>query len=414
MRRISSFMTHDDMQYAMLRRQWEMNKAQNAVADQTRIRNLRDDPIAAAHSTRYKSKVARLERFNTNIETVLHSNAMAEGRMNSALSILHRVRELGVQGANGTYSTEERRYMAIEIDQLLRQMVEEANAVSSDGNAIFAGDKLQSTAFRALESSVDGSNVKLITDVRYVGSNVTTEAEIADGNYLVKNFPGSEVFWAENQQVIAGVNAQDFIASQDSAIFLDGHRIEIAAGDNVSAVIAKINDSGAAVRASLDPVFNSLTISGTNAHQIWMEDEGAGTVLQDLGLIDGDFRPPGNFAPDARVSGGSMFDTVIRIRDALYDGDTLDIGGGALKGIDLAMDNFLSRLAALGARDERMEITLATNRADIPEIRERDAVETGIDLAQAITELKMLEYNHQAALQTAGRILGRTLLDFLR
>ena len=31
MKRISSFMTHDDMQYSMLRRQWEMNKAHGII-----------------------------------------------------------------------------------------------------------------------------------------------------------------------------------------------------------------------------------------------------------------------------------------------------------------------------------------------------------------------------------------------
>jgi flagellar hook-associated protein 3 FlgL len=38
----------------------------------------------------------------------------------------------------------------------------------------------------------------------------------------------------------------------------------------------------------------------------------------------------------------------------------------------------------------------------------------GIDMAQAATDLKWLEFAHQASLQTAAKIIPPTLLDFLR
>jgi flagellar hook-associated protein 3 FlgL len=40
--------------------------------------------------------------------------------------------------------------------------------------------------------------------------------------------------------------------------------------------------------------------------------------------------------------------------------------------------------------------------------------ETGVDMAEAATELKMLQFAHQASLQTAARIIPPSLLDFLR
>jgi flagellar hook-associated protein 3 FlgL len=42
------------------------------------------------------------------------------------------------------------------------------------------------------------------------------------------------------------------------------------------------------------------------------------------------------------------------------------------------------------------------------------AEEADIDVTEAITELKMLEFAHRAALATTARILKPTLLDFLR
>jgi flagellar hook-associated protein 3 FlgL len=41
MRRISSQQTNDDMQYYLMRKQFEMNRVQNQTASQKRIQNLR-------------------------------------------------------------------------------------------------------------------------------------------------------------------------------------------------------------------------------------------------------------------------------------------------------------------------------------------------------------------------------------
>jgi len=188
----------------------------------------------------------------------------------------------------------------------------------------------------------------------------------------------------------------------------------LKAGDNVHAVIAKINDSHAAVKASLDPVRNSLVIETTVPHQLMIEDVGAGTVLRDLGIVSGNGRPPQNLAQDARVSGGSLFDMVISLRDQLYKGDTLDIGGAGLKGITMAQNNLISQIAKIGSRDTRMQEVKERLLTDIPVVQETNSRLVDLDFAEAITELKMLEYNHKAALQTAGRILQPTLLDFLR
>jgi hypothetical protein len=65
------------------------------------------------------------------------------------------------------------------------------------------------------------------------------------------------------------------------------------------------------VKASLDPVRNSLVIETTVTHQLMIEDVGDGTRLKRPGIVSGNGRPPAELAQDARVSGGSLFDMVI-------------------------------------------------------------------------------------------------------
>jgi flagellar hook-associated protein 3 FlgL len=261
---------------------------------------------------------------------------------------------------------------------------------------------------------VPGANGKAITDIEYRGSLNPSKVEISEGSYIKNNFAGNRVFWAENQQVLSAVNAQDYTVTQDTHIKIDGERIELSTGDNVQTIIAKINDSAAPVKASLDPVRNSLVIESTQPHQIWMEDAPEGDVLQDLGVLSGRGRPPFNIAQDADSSGGSLFDMVIYLRNRLYEGDTIDTGGAALRGMDQAQSNLVDSMGELGAQDKRLQVVRKRIAEEIPEVQALNSKETDVDVTKAITDLKELEQTHKAALGAAARVMQPTLLDFLR
>jgi flagellar hook-associated protein 3 FlgL len=195
---------------------------------------------------------------------------------------------------------------------------------------------------------------------------------------------------------------------------VNGTEISLREGDNVYQVMAKINDAGAGVRASLDPVSSSLVLETTSPRQIWVTDEN-GTVLQDLGIIrDGESRPPQNISRDARVFGGSAFDAIIRLRDNLLQGDTVDIGGDGLRSIDSALSNVLGNLGSLGARTSRMELAFKRIEKEYVDVGANNSRLTDIDLTEAITEFSMLEQTHRAALSVAAKVIQPTLLDFLR
>jgi len=407
-------MSNNDMQYYMQIRNSEMNELQNKMAEQTRILNLRDDPVGAAHSVKYLSNIKRMERYSKNIDMVMGENRVAEGYMKSANDILHRIRELAIQGGNDTNTAEEKNIMGNEVNELLNELVSIANAKTPDGTSMFSGDRTRSDAYRVLYGNVPGTGDKVITSVEYRGTINETRVEISDGSYIKSGFAGNEVFWAEHQQIIADRDASGYVAEEDTQIRIDNAVIDINAGDNVYAIISKINNSDAAVKASLDPVKNSLVLETTTPHEIWLEDGQGGSVLSDLGVISDRGRPPYNINRDAVVGGGSLFDMIINIRDQLYQGNTLNIGGAGLKGITIAQNNLIGAIAGLGSDEERLKKVQQRLAYEIPEVQQRNSEETDIDMTKAITDLKMLEYTHKAALQTAARILQPTLLDFLR
>ena len=414
MQRISTNMPNDDMQYYARLRESRLNNVQNQIASQSRIQNLRDDPAAAAHATRYASYLSRLQRYSENIEYAQNRHRESEVYMRETVDILQKVRELALQGANGTYTLDDQRAIAAEVNQLLNQLVETANARGADGTMLFAGDRTQSEPFRAITGRIAGFDEAVIADVQYLGTVHQNNTEVADGAYIPLNFPGNQVFWAENQQVFASIDATGYVVQADSTIRIDDTDIQLRTGDNVYSIIAKINDAGVPVRARLDPIASSLVLETTTPHQLWLED-GQGRVLRDLGIVSEiSDRPPRNVASSARVFGGSMFDMLVMLRDQLAAGDTVDIGGRGVAGVTAALNNVLGRLGTLGSLDERLQIAYQRTESDIPIITARFANEVDVDMTDAITELRMLQFTHQAALGAAARVIQPTLLDFLR
>lgn len=414
--RVSTDMPNDNMQFFMKRREALMNRIQGKMAEQTRVQELRDSPISAAHSTRFQSHIKQLERYTRNIETLQGRYQHAEGKIRSTLDILHRVRELSIGADNGIYSRSELRNMAKEVDELLKSSLDAANSKAPDGTTLFSGYRANTTPFRAIMGRVEGSDEQLITSVEYIGDGGRNRVEIQEGRFIEDNFPGNKVFWAENQEIYATPDATAYQVREESEIIIDGHHIKLNEGDTVYNIMDKINASEAAVKASLDPVRNSLVLKTRQPHQMMLEDGQGSSVFKDLGIVSQGVNnlPPHNYAENARVFGGSLFDQLITVRDALYRGDIEAVGGAGIRGIDLAMDNILDNLAELGAQDLRATLSLNRIEQEIPDTIAQNSREVDLDMAEAITELKQLELTHKAALATAARIVRPTLLDFLR
>jgi flagellar hook-associated protein 3 FlgL len=408
-------MPNDDIQFRLRRKETELNSIQAKIAEQTRLHELRDDPIAASHAVRYHSYLARLNRFETNnLDAKEHYN-LVDVYMRQANDIMQRVRELAVTGATGTFTQEDTAKMGVEINELLKELVAIANATGKDGKQLFAGDKAFTLPFRTVEGTVPGIGNADIIRVEYRGAGAARRTEISDNAFATLDIAGSEAFWAEKMQVFSNYDASAYQTAGDGSFFVDGTEVFFNAGDSAAAIAAKINDSGAPVKAYIDTETGGIALQGTDAHLIQLEDAQGSTVLRDLGLIlENSEQGITAWNPNATVTGGSTFDVVIALRDALLRGDHNFAGGQGIGGIDEAMANIQARITEIGARAMRVDSTWKRINEEIPNVTASLDREAGINLASAAMELGMLDTAHKAALQTAARILPPTLLDFLR
>ena len=414
MNRISSQLNNNNTQSNLRLQEIKRANVENQIGTQSRISQLRDDPLAAGHLVRYESYLSRVNQFEKNAATLADQFQVREGYLNQNLQIIQRVRELAINGANGVNTPDDLKIMSIEVNELLKELVQNANAIGPDGNSLFAGTSTKIRAFDVFEGSVPGSAESLITQVRYNGNNESVNVEVDENEYLSFNNSGSKNFWAERQQLIASRDASSWQASDDAKISVDGKVIDINSGDNVYALISKINGSGASVRASLDPITNGLNLETTDARQLWLEDK-SGSTLQDLGLIkDNGQKPPYNIGNSVRLSGGSLFDAVIAVRDSMLNGDSESLGGRVLGVLDNGLKNLTTRLSEVGSIYERCQNNIQRSTLNELNVTKLVSREGDIDFTKAVIDMKKLQYVNQATMSNAAKMYSSTLLNYMR
>jgi flagellin len=92
-----------------------------------RINRAGDDASGLAVSEKLRGQIRGLNQAQKNIENGVSFIQTTEGYLSETQDILHRMRELAVQGANGVYTSEDRMQIQVEVSQL----VDEINRIAS-------------------------------------------------------------------------------------------------------------------------------------------------------------------------------------------------------------------------------------------------------------------------------------------
>ncbi|RMH54944.1 MAG: flagellar hook-associated protein 3 [Candidatus Hydrogenedentota bacterium] len=146
----------------------------------------------------------------------------------------------------------------------------------------------------------------------------------------------------------------------------------------------------------------ALEITGETPGDFTIEDA-QGSLVKDLGLD----------TQAAVVKDGSVFETLINLRDLLRQGDTDTIRQTILPEIDSALDAVEVTRTETGVRTERMEKQRDRINDLLLVYKEQRSKAKDADLAEVITELRSEQAARQAGLRATTQVLNLTLLNFL-
>ena len=108
-------------------RDWDVQKSMSKLASGMRINTAADDATGLAVSEKMRTQIRGLRQAERNVEDGMSFVQTAEGFMEQTTEMLQRVRQLGIQAANGIYTDEDRVLIQVEVSQL----VDEINRISS-------------------------------------------------------------------------------------------------------------------------------------------------------------------------------------------------------------------------------------------------------------------------------------------
>jgi len=133
--------------YHLRNKEDAMNQALERISSGLRINNAVDDAAGASLVNRMTSQVKGLEAAIRNAADAVSLTQTAEGALDEVSSILHRMRELAVQAANGVYTGQDRQAIQNEVGQLQLELSRIAENSTFNAVKMLNGD-FTNTAFQ--------------------------------------------------------------------------------------------------------------------------------------------------------------------------------------------------------------------------------------------------------------------------
>ena len=156
-----------------------LEKVSRALSTGLRAATAADDAAGFAIGTNISANVAAVDRAIRNSQDGISMLQTAEGGLNQINSMLQRMRELSVQAASDTLTTQDRGYLQLEIAELRESIDNVAH------NTTFNSKRLLDGSSSAMWSS-DNANTKLIVSGALTQLDQFGQKKQVEGNYRIE------------------------------------------------------------------------------------------------------------------------------------------------------------------------------------------------------------------------------------
>lgn len=119
---------------------WTLQKSMEKLSSGLRINRAGDDASGLAVSEKMRAQIRGLSQAGRNAQDGISYIQVAEGALNETHSILHRMRELAIQTANGIYTPIDRQMINVEVSQLSQEVDRIANNTEFNTFRILNGE----------------------------------------------------------------------------------------------------------------------------------------------------------------------------------------------------------------------------------------------------------------------------------
>lgn len=408
-------------------------RTQEQISTGNRILTPADDPVASVRLLQLEQQQGVLGQYQANLTAAKNSLTQEEVTLNSANTILQRVRELAVQAGNGALSQADRQSIAAELGQREDELLALMNTRNARGEYLFAGFQGKTQPYLR---TADGNYL-------YQGDDGQRKLQIASSLELPISDSGRAIFdsglnaarlsiegnpAAPVAPIISGALVDDEVSFASVFPQPYGVQIDFDATDPMNYAISRIitpADPSAVppTPAVLDPtpLANGRLAVGKDT---LVQYGGVAFYVNGVPPAGSGFTvaPPDTDPATAPANRVGILNTVASLRQALVMAtDSPEGNRQARDAVALGITNLDNNMVALdqvrgqiGARLNVVETSLTdnedvtlVNKAVQAELRE-------LDYAEALSRLAFQSVILEAAQQSYVKIAGLNLFNQLR
>jgi flagellin len=167
-------------------------KAMEKLSSGYRVNRAADDAAGLAISEKMRAQIGGLAQAQRNAQDAVSLVQTGEGALNEVHSMLQRVRDLKVQYDGGTLSTEDKKAIAAEVQQLGKEITDIAGKTEFNGLKLLEGQTFSFTVGAASSDTISLGTLTLsattanggVADLVSVGSAANVDAASALFNGL--------------------------------------------------------------------------------------------------------------------------------------------------------------------------------------------------------------------------------------
>ena len=407
MLRVSTYNQFRTGEQNIVARQREVLTTQAQLSSGKRINGPADDPLGASDVASIGTSLAQFAQFKRNQDHANYMLNLAESALRGFVEGVQDVQEKLVAASNGSYSDNERRMIAGELEGVLSRLVGLANSSDGAGGFLFSGSRQDAAPFTQTGNTVG-----------YTGDEILQRIEMAQDRFQQIKYSGDAVF----NKIRPGNGT---------------FTTEVGAGNTGSAWI----NAGSVVDPSLvtgRPYTISFAVTGgvttytverSNATAPLTTTVATGTYAEPTTLVFDGLQVTINNAPANGDSFSvtpagfrSVFDSLERAIAALK-APTTGVAGAtgrlstslanAQASMEGALDHLLLKRADIGAGLAELDSYGRLNDDRSLEYATRLSSVQDLDYARATAELSRQQIGFQAALQSYSMVSKLSLFNYL-
>ena len=411
--RISSMQQFQQGVNGILQNQEIVNRSQQQISSGKSILTPADDPIASTRILQLQQDIALREQYADNLIAAKNHQNHEEVALEAVIENLQKIRTLTVQAGNGATTKDDRGFIAAEIEERLKSVVDLLNTRDASNVYIFSGFKGEEKPF--VERAGGGYSFEGDQGQRELQISANATVKVNDsGEDLFVNIPSvnNTFFTQDNSENIGtGVINVGYIRDQDELDSFYPEDFYIEFNPDNALTPPRENYS---VRRKLD----DRAVDGLNVIPFT-----AGSDITFAGIsvkVSGRPEPGDTFLINSSEK-QSVTDTVQMLLEGLRSfGDTAagseqlnELVENTLTNIDSTITQISTTRSEIGARLNSIE-SVDNFQQDL-ELVSQEALSTlqDLDFAEAVSRLSLESFLLEASQQSYTKISGLSLFNLI-